>query len=289
MSMPGLGDTEAVRVSRGLSRPPGTEVRVDPDSSLLLVAFSGLRPAQGDHYDFRRTSDAIAASRILVRDHERCWYHRGVRGVGASPESVMSYLTQMISSIKPSRIVLTGASAGGYAAILFGELLGVNEVHAFAPQTFVGLDAMRRFREPRWYAEARRMRDEDILRADLADLGAVLRARRTLHRPAHHVWFDPSSKTDSVHVAHVRDEVRVTLHGIREGGHEVAEALSGRGDLDRILEGALRSDRLPPITHEAGAFRLPRKVPRSEVARRRMRIARNRLMVRLGLEAVQYH
>ena len=217
MSMPRLGDIEAVRVSRDLSRPPGTAVRVDPDSSLLRrlqrPAATAGRPLRLSTYQQRdsRVSDTDSRSRALL-------VSPGVRGVGTNPESVMSYLREMISSIKPSRIVLTGASAGGYAAILFGELLGVDEVHAFAPQTFVGLDALRRFREPRWYAEARRMRDEDILRADLADLGAVLRARRTLHRPAHHLWFDPSSKTDSVHVANVRDEVRVTLHGSGKAG-----------------------------------------------------------------------
>lgn len=279
----------AVGLSQDLSRPPGVEARVDPASSAVLVAFSGLRPPRGSHYDFRRASDALAASRILVRDYERCWYHRGVRGVGSDPESVVQYLRRAISSIKADRVVMAGASAGGYAAMLFGELADADEVHAFAPQTFLGLEAMRRFREPRWLAEGRRMRDDGTLRVDLAYLASVLEAGRSRSKPVHHVWFDPSSKPDSVHVAQIRHLDRVMLHALPRGGHDVAEMLTKRGDLQRILDGALHADGPPHIADEVSFFKLPRKVPRPYAVRRRARIERNRFMVRLGREQLKYY
>jgi hypothetical protein len=283
------GDLSSVRESRELSRPPGIEVRIDPASSALLVAFSGLRPVSGTHYDFRRVTDSLNASRVLVRDHERSWYHRGVRGVGSEPESILHFLQQAVSSINPDRVVMTGASAGGYAAMLFGELASADEVHAFAPQTLVGLEAMRQFREPRWLAEGRRMREDKTLREEFADLASVLGTTDPRSKPIHHIWFDPTSKPDSVHVGRIRKLERTRLHHLASGDHDVAYMLQGRGDLREILDRALRGCEPPLIVDELSSVDLPDKVPRLYLARRRARIGRNRVMVRLGKEPRKYY
>jgi hypothetical protein len=275
--------------SQNLSRPPGVEVHVEPASSALLVAFSDLRPPLGEQFAFRRVSEALDTSRILVRDHNRCWYHRGVRGVGTDPESVLQCLQGIVSSINPDRVVVTGSSAGGYAAILFGELMSVDEVHAFAPQTFLSSEAIRRFREPRWSVELGWMSEGEKLHEGFGDLAGVVGTGSPRCKPVHHVWFDPSEKPDSVHVAQLRHADRVRLHALPHGDHDIAHMLQRRGDLHRILDCALRAEEPAHIADELSSFTLPRKVPRSYLARRQARITRNRLMVRLGREPIRYY
>ncbi len=280
--------TDPEHLSDRLSRSPGAEVRVDPTSPSLLVAFSGLRTPSGNHYDLRRASDGLNVSRILLRDHRRSWYHTGIEGVGTDVQSVLSFLKDAIAAIAPERIVTTGASAGGYAAMLFGDLLGANEVHAFAPQTFLGLNAMRTRREPRWRAENLIMEREGRLRPEYASLAEVLDQSHS-SKPIQHVWFDPGSQPDAVHVRQVQHVPRVRLHALARGDHDVAEMLANRGDLVRILTAATRGEPTPSIEDQLVGFTLPARVPYPYLLRRRARIERNRVMVRLGKEPQKYY
>ncbi len=75
-------------------------------------------------------------SRIFVRDHFQVWYQAGLHGRG-SPLTLASQLKSAILSIRPSRIVTFGVSAGGFASLLFGHLLDADRILAFSPQTLV--------------------------------------------------------------------------------------------------------------------------------------------------------
>jgi len=55
-----------------------------------------------------------------------------------------------IEKRKRKESIVFGTSAGGYAAILFGVLAGVDVVHAFGPQTIIG----KMNNEPEEYAMA---------------------------------------------------------------------------------------------------------------------------------------
>jgi hypothetical protein len=279
----------ASRTQEDFSRPPGVEVIVSRDDSALLVAFSGLRPPQGSHYDFRRASAGLAASRVLVRDHHRSWYQEGVLGVDGGLDGVRNLLSDIRATLGPSRVVSAGASAGGYAALLFAELLGFDESHAFAPQTFIGEGAMRRFREPRWREESRRIASEGVLDPQLADLRQLVDNGSPEACTVHHIYFDPAASADAVHVARLAGHDRVRLHAFGEGDHDVAEMLARRGDLRRILANALSGDPTPQLQDELAIYDLPVRVPLAYRARRQFRIVRNQVEVRLGRQPVQYY
>jgi 1-aminocyclopropane-1-carboxylate deaminase/D-cysteine desulfhydrase-like pyridoxal-dependent ACC family enzyme len=60
-------------------------------------------------------------------------YHHGMQGISKNIEETVEYLKQKFENY--DRVICLGASAGGYAAILFGSLLDVVSVIAFIPQT----------------------------------------------------------------------------------------------------------------------------------------------------------
>jgi len=66
-------------------------------------------------------------------DTRTCSYHKGIPGISNTIDETAAYLKE---KIKPYRqVIFLGVSSGGYAAILFGSLLGVSKVLAFIPQT----------------------------------------------------------------------------------------------------------------------------------------------------------
>ena len=75
-------------------------------------------------------------SRIFVRDHFQVWYQAGLHGRG-SAITLAWQLASMVDAIAPSRAITYGTSAGGFASLLFGHLLGANTSISFSPQTVV--------------------------------------------------------------------------------------------------------------------------------------------------------
>jgi hypothetical protein len=60
-------------------------------------------------------------------------YHKGIQGISNNIDETVDYLKDKFKHYE--RVICLGASAGGYAAMLFGSLLNVDTVIAFIPQT----------------------------------------------------------------------------------------------------------------------------------------------------------
>lgn len=83
-----------------------------------------------DRYEWTRWS--TQSERVVyLRDIHKEWYFRGVNSNYNTIEKVLSFLKKVSKGYK---IVTVGSSAGGYAATLFGVLLGAERVFAFSPQ-----------------------------------------------------------------------------------------------------------------------------------------------------------
>lgn len=72
-----------------------------------------------------------AYKHIFVRDIFKQWYLKGINADIDTPEKLYSFLKQETEGMK---VVCMGSSAGGYAAILYGSLLGAERVIAFNAQ-----------------------------------------------------------------------------------------------------------------------------------------------------------
>jgi hypothetical protein len=71
--------------------------------------------------------------RYFYIDTKTCSYHKGIPGISNTIDETVAYLKEKIKPYK--QVIFLGVSSGGYAAILFGSLLGVSKVLAFIPQT----------------------------------------------------------------------------------------------------------------------------------------------------------
>jgi hypothetical protein len=108
-------------------------------NDVLIVSFAGHGLAYGgipklEFVKFLNTSFNTIDAQFYL-DKQCLCYHCGIEGVSTNVEETVDYLKKSI--VGYNRVIFIGASAGGYAAILFGSLLNVNTVIAFTPPTLL--------------------------------------------------------------------------------------------------------------------------------------------------------
>lgn len=107
-----------------------------PDSLEVLKAEIGTR----DHYEWKNIARSGSIRRrfgriVFIRDLQKTWYCRGISNSINTLDGVHELLTTLTSGCE---ITTVGNSAGGYAAVLFGCLLGAQRIFTFSGQFDVG-------------------------------------------------------------------------------------------------------------------------------------------------------
>jgi hypothetical protein len=109
-----------------------------PDTDLLFIFFGSMNGKIGtiSPFEFLRSTAHIAANKLYVRDFYQSYYHNGLHGYTENIRETQNLIKTLIRDHQIANLTCAGHCAGGYAAILFGALLGADMVHAFSPQTF---------------------------------------------------------------------------------------------------------------------------------------------------------
>lgn len=84
-----------------------------------------------NYFEWYKTRHIYANKHIFVRDVKKQWYIDGINKNISTQEEVANFLRKECSLYK--NVVTIGASAGGYAAILFGSLIDASLIIAFNP------------------------------------------------------------------------------------------------------------------------------------------------------------
>ena len=209
------------------------------DSSALLLAFGGMVGRIGiPPFEFFSLAGTIPVKRLFVRDLRQAWYHRGVPHHGRTLAEVAASLRRLIAPHHLERLVVAGTSAGGYAALVFGTLLGADTVLCFAPQTVLDLELLAGMGDHRWDHRLEPLAAAGDLDPRFADLRSVLPAARCADT-AYRIYFDEALRADRLHAERLAGIEGVRLYRFGRGSHNMARSLRERGALARVLEGAL--------------------------------------------------
>lgn len=225
---------------------PDTHVVLDLDtpSTTLLVLFGGIAGGVSmPVFEFFRLTSGMPAKKAFLRDPRRGWYQRGIPGVGDSAAAVQSLLEQAIARAAVERVVMAGASAGGFAALLFGTRCRADEVLAFSPQTFIDAANRELHGDARWpdqIADLHAAISPDPATFDLRD---VLPADPGPTRYQIHVSSDDPLDLVHAHRLAGRGGVAITEH--ERGGHRLVKTLRDRGLLEPMLLAALSGKPTP--------------------------------------------
>jgi hypothetical protein len=240
---------EATHSGPGFAGPGFSRDLMDPDAPLsldmasdsrtLLLAFGGLVGQIGiPPFEFFSLTAQVPVKRLFVRDLRQAWYHRGIPGYGSGLPQVADALRPLLAEQGVERLVVAGASAGGYAALLFGTLLGAEEVLCFAPQTVLDLDILAEMGDRRWDWRLGRQTAAGAVDGRFTDLRRVLPAARCAET-GYRIYFDDSLHADRMHAERLADLPGVRLYRFGRGSHNIARSLRDTGALERVLRGAL--------------------------------------------------
>ena len=240
---------QAVKSWKVGAKDGGGSIAADfsPDSDVMLIAFGGLKKGIGRiaPFEFFNLTKDVLVKKIYVRDLKQSWYHATLPGIADSPhgtvDGVAGHLRKLIKQQRPRKVVCVGNSAGGYAALLFGCLIGAHVVHAFAPQTYIDKAGRKRNGDSRWEgAQIRNAHNSKTRREGYFDLRGFLPLRKTGTK--YHIHYQSGSRVDRGHAERMRRVPRVVLHSYSEGGddHYLVVHLKKSGVLKRILARELR-------------------------------------------------
>jgi hypothetical protein len=221
---------------------PGIHAELSAASNTLLIAFSGIFGGFGGMpvFEFSRTLEKFAVKKFFVRDLAQAWYQRGLPEAGGTIDEVSEYLQGSIRQLNVQRIVTLGNSMGGYAALLFGWLLQVDEAHAFSPQTYI--DRKRRLltRDSRWKDQIDQIYQVGEFDRRYLDLRALFQSRSV--RTTFHLYYCHSNRLDRHHATRMRKFPNVVLHRHNAGGHVLVKWLRDIGSLDTLLAECVREN-----------------------------------------------
>jgi len=191
-------------------------------------------------FSLRGTLAGIPVKKLYLRDLDKAWFLHGLRGITGNVEETVAFLRDEFAAAGTRRVIFTGYSLGGFAALLYGALCGAHEVHAISPQTFLGFWKRLRTGDRRWrryvmplhFSGTRKFHD---LRPWLAKA------------PTHsqmHIHFARDSRLDALHAAHVRGLPQVKIREHSEGSHRLVTAMRESGELREIFERAATGETL---------------------------------------------
>lgn len=85
-----------------------------------------------DRYEWFGSRIKKASKHIFLRDIKKQWYLSGINDEINSIDRILNFL---ITETKGYKVITVGSSAGGFAAMLFGQQLNANKIFTFNGQT----------------------------------------------------------------------------------------------------------------------------------------------------------
>ncbi len=200
----------------------------------LIIAFGGIAgQLMLPPYEFFNITKDIHVNKIFLRDLKQLWYHAGLPGLTDSVVSTANYLKDRIAESEAGKVVVFGTSMGGYAALLFGILIGADEVHAFAPNTF--LDDSRSLRSKKQSNNLHQTYGSHYF-----DIRTIARKHNRSTRL--HLYFDVLDRKDRKHALHMLRVKYTKYHMFFRGGHCLIRKMKEKGLLRSIIMDALSKD-----------------------------------------------
>lgn len=196
----------------------------------LIISFAGL----GDQFNFGKTLRELDVNAIYLRDMNHNWYLNGLEGIGNSVDEVKEFLSQKSKEYEAPYVLSLGTSAGGFAALLYGSLLQVDEILAFSPQTFMNRWNCIRYLDHRWLDRVVQIYQGPQSNRAYLDLKQMSYDKM----PSVTLVYDKTHRLDRIHANRVNGQAIKHL-GQHGGGHTLVHELRNSGFLHNIIKQSL--------------------------------------------------
>lgn len=204
----------------------------------MLFVFGAMAIGDWAPFQLVETTTKLNADRIFLRDLNRAWYQLGLAPYTRAVTDTAALLGELIAERAPNRIVTVGISAGGFAAMLYGHLLGADEAHAFSPRTYIDVD--NRLKHDDFFMDDRlpEIYESAEAQPQYFDLLPLL-SNEPNKKTKFYIHYAEERRLDLAHVAHLADAPQVELLKYDRGGHRLARLLRDDGRLERVITEAI--------------------------------------------------
>ena len=152
-------------------------------------------------------------------------------------EKVLDYLKNIISEHQYHKICFLGNSMGGYAAILFGTILDIDVVIAFAPQTYIDKWTRLKHIDTRWKKELREVYKFKQKQKQYFNLKDFL-LKHPVKNTSINLFYSPQHRLDKSHANELKNIKQMHLIPIEKGGHAIVKEVRDRGQLKKLIKDA---------------------------------------------------
>ncbi|AFZ36255.1 sulfotransferase [Stanieria cyanosphaera PCC 7437] len=215
----------------------GIQIDCQYNSDILLIACGGISQGMGIlPYEFSRITSDFKVKKIFLKDCLQNWYQNGIKLVGNNIDQIVDYLKSFIQKQDIQKVVVTGNSAGGYAAILFGYLLEADTAIAFSPQTFIDPKNRSIFGDHRWQSQLNKLYQSfnPETSNQYFDLLKLWQNKNTI-KTQFYIYFCRENHLDTVHAARLQGCHNVTLQAYDGNEHNIVKTLRNIGILKPLL------------------------------------------------------
>jgi pimeloyl-ACP methyl ester carboxylesterase len=239
----------------GDGRPPAMvalEPLVDPrvpvgrefssESKTVVLACAAMSHFRPPPFHLFEATTGLFAKRLFVRDPERIWFQHGLPGFGDTIDEVGVALRAILDEQEVERLVVMGSSAGGYAALAFGALLGADLVLSFSPQTTLDRTWLDSVGDDRWPGHFKTLEKRGGADPRWSDLRVAL-PREHRDGTVFEVHYPALFDADRLHAERLADLPGVRMHAHERASHNFIQGLRNRGELPEIFRAAGLADR----------------------------------------------
>jgi hypothetical protein len=206
-----------------------------PGAVTTFVMFGGV--AKGfaiPPFEFRRILKDVPVNKIFVRDIAQGWYQHAIQGRSVQTQEL--FQGPNLTRSADGQRVFIGSSMGGFAALMFGALLGADRVIAFAPQSFIDPFRKASYRDRRWWREliSTYLR-HGCLRWSYDVRNSLSAAKHPMQIT---IFYGAESSLDRIHAERLSNFPGVSVLPVEGAGHDVVRHLRASGRLTKILQEA---------------------------------------------------
>jgi len=207
----------------------GILLEIAPQNDKLVIACSGIVPANTIKYSLENTTTHGKHSKIFICDKNSYWYYDGIYGITKSFDETIDLIKNILIKKNFSFVCSIGTSAGGYMALAIASILDLNRALALSPQSTLDNSKLISFGDHRWKQKT------DIINIIMEpyDIKNLINNAKKCN---FHVIYSSQNILDTIHAKRLSDLKRVALYEYATNNHNVSEALNNSGLLKSCID-----------------------------------------------------
>jgi hypothetical protein len=207
------------------------------NNNVLVIAFGGIKQKIGydlhlPPFEFVNTLSKKGTDVLFIRDLNQCWYQLGIDNLGNSITDVEIFLKKKIKNY--DFVILIGTSMGGYASLLFSQLIKADVSITFSPQTFIDPINRKNFNDSRWEKQMKKFHKLKQS-SNYYDLKNFFNNQNQINTK-NYIFYGSEDKLDSLHAKRMKDFNSFYIFEVKNSPHNSAQKLKDEGIIDPILD-----------------------------------------------------